>query len=191
MALVERIPNRLFAWGPDRRSLRWDSAPFDDDGADLTLWDGCERDPELPINLEVPRRGKVTDFLYSPLLLLFVSARAWNVIREFRIDSVRVHPLILRDRDGAVFDDSYAWLNCRTRAPLLKRRESGAEVSEHGTVRRIRHFVIDPDAVPADDVFMCTAPYLRVFKERVVRDIRAARLTGAVFEPLEGLSYPM
>jgi hypothetical protein len=184
------LPNRLYAWQPNRRTVRWDSEPYDDEGEGLILFDGSDRDPELPINLEVPRRGKITDFLYSPLLLLFVSDRARALIQQYRTDGVTAHPLILRDREGAVVDDSYWWLNCRKLVDILDDERSGVTYRDHGSIKTVESFVVNRDAVPAEDLFMCRRPTTRIFTESLVNGIRTAGFTGHSFELLEGLRWP-
>ena len=155
------------------------------------MFDGSERDPDLPINLEVPRRGKLTDFLYSPLLLLFVSNRARTLIQQFKTDGVTAHPLMLRDRSGAVVDDSYWWLNCRVLADVMNESDSGVEYREGDSIRQVRHFVIDRKRVPDLDLFMCRRPTLRVFRHPLVQAIQQSRLSGHTFEPLDGLRWPV
>jgi hypothetical protein len=185
------LPNRLFAWQPKRNTVRWDSAPFDDDGEDLILFDGSDRDPDLPVNLETPRRGKITDFLYSPLLLLFVSNRARALIQQYRTDGVVAHPLILRNREGAVVDDSYWWLNCRYLADIMNDEDSGVTYAEHDGIRRVEHFAVNHDALPAADLFVCRRPTIRVFREPLVNAIKSSGMTGCAFELLEGLRWPV
>jgi hypothetical protein len=185
------LPVALFAWQPNRSAVRWDSEPYDDEGEGLILFDGSARDPQLPINLEVPRRGKVTDFLYSPLLLLFASDRVRLLIQEYRTDGVVAHPLVLRDRTGAVVDDSYWWLNCHVLADVMNAEKSGAQYREGGSIRQVQSFAVNRDLVPDADLFMCSCPTLRIFKEPLVRAIKNSRLTGCTFEPLEGLRWPV
>ena len=184
-------PVELFAWHPNRSTVRWDSEPYDDEGEGLILFDGSDRDPRLPVNLEVPRRGKVTDFLYSPLLLLFVSNRVRLVIEEFRTDGVSAHPLILRDKAGAVVDDSYWWLNCRRLADIMDVEKSGVDYREAGWIRQVQSFAINRELVPDADLFMSSHPTLRIFKEPLVKAIQSARFSGCRFEPLEGLRWPV
>jgi hypothetical protein len=191
VSAVIPLPVGLFAWGPQRNTVRWDSEPYDDDGEGVILFDGSDRDPQFPVNLEVPRRGALTDFLYSPLLLLFVSSRARMLIEQYRTNGVTAHPLVLRDRRGAVVDDSYSWLNCRSLAPIMDVEKSGVEYREDGSIRQVRSFVVNRDSVPDADVFMCSHPTLRIFKEPLVRAIEASRFTGCAFDPLEGLSWPV
>ena len=185
------MPTPLFVGDPDRRTVRWDSAPYDDDGEDLILFDGSDRDPELPVNLEVPRRGKLADFLYSPLLLLFVSNRVRELLQEYKTEGVAGHPLILRDRDGAVVDDSYWWLNCRVLADIMNEDKSGVEYREGGSLRQVQSFVVDQDRVPDLDLFMCRHPTMRIFREPLVRAIQKSGFTGFACRPLEGLRWPV
>jgi hypothetical protein len=185
------LPNRLFAWQPNRKTVRWDSAPYDDDGEELILYDGSDRDPDLAVNLEIPRRGKITDILYSPLLLLFVSARAWTLIQQYRTDGVVAHNLILRDREGRVVDDSYWWLNCRKLVDILDEKRSGVTYGLHDSIKQVQNFVVNRDAVPPEDLFMCRRPTMRIFTEPLVNAIRAARFTGCSFEILDGLRWPV
>ena len=182
---------RLFSWQPNRNTVRWDSEPYDDDGEGLILYDGSDRDSELAVNLEVPRRGKITDFLYSPLLLLFVSDRARALIQTFRTDGTAAHRLVLRDRNGAVVDDTYWWLNCRVLADVMDEDKSGVSYRTPHSIRGVESFVVNADAVPRDDLFMCRHPAIRIFKEPLVTAIEKARLTGCVFQPLEGLRWPV
>jgi len=185
------LPVGLFAWQPNRNTVRWDSEPYDDDGEGLILFDGSDRDPQLPVNLEAPRRGKLTDFLYSPLLLLFVSNRVRLLVEEFKTDGVAIHPLILRDRTGAIVDATYSWLNCRVLADVMNADESGVEYREGGSIRHVQSFVVNRDRVPDVDLFVCPHPWLRIFKEPLVRAIKESRFTGSTFEPLEGLRWPV
>jgi hypothetical protein len=161
---------------------------YDDDGEDLIVFDGWQRDPALPLNIEKERPGMLTDFLYSPLLLLFVSNRALEVISQFDISHVTQHRLVIRNRDGAVFDDSYIWLNCHHRVPLLDRTRADYDESE-GRVGKVRRFAVDPVNIPGDDLFRCDEPWLTVFSHRLVAAVRAAKLTGATFEPLEQTTF--
>lgn len=191
MDAVFALPVGLFSWQPDRKTVRWDSEPYDDDGEGLILFDGSPRDPDLPVNLEVPRRGKAVDFLYSPLLLLFVSDRVRRLMDQYKTHEVAAHPLILRDRAGAVADDSYWWLNCRALVDVMNVEKSGVEYREDGSIRQVQNFVINRDHVPDADIFMCRHPTLRVFKEPLVRAIRESGFKGCTFEPLEGLRWPV
>ena len=184
MRTIADSPSGLYVWQPDRSKLRWDSSVYDDDGEDLIVYDGWPGDPGLPMNIEKERPGKLTDFLYTPLLLLFVSNRALEVISQFDISHVTQHSLVIRDRDGAVLDDSYVWLNCHCRAPLLDRTRADYDESE-GRVSKVRRFAVDPAGVPRDDLFRCAEPWMTVFSHKLVAAVCGAKLTGATFEPLE------
>jgi hypothetical protein len=161
---------------------------YDDDGKDLIVYDGSRRDPALPLNIEKERPGKLMDFLYTPLLLLFVSSRALEVISQYNISNVTQHWLVIRDREGAVLDDSYVWLNCHCRAPLLDRTRADFEEFD-GRVSKVRRFAVDEAGIPRDDLFLCAEPTLTVFSARLVEAVHAAKLTGARFEPLEQATF--
>lgn len=185
----------LWAWDADRepRFVCIDEAPFDDDGEDLILFSGMSLDEQITINLTLPRKGTLTDFLYSPTLTLFLSARAMAVIERANIPQVRAHQVVLRDRSGRAVDDSYTWLNVMPLVELLDRdRSTFTEFTERegGGIRRVTHLVVRDHAVPPDDLFIFKELSLTVFSDTLVRNLRAERVTGAVFENLDGLTWP-
>jgi hypothetical protein len=178
---------QFFAWDPARHFLRFDEAPYDDSGNELTLWNGANLDPETTIHLVKPRKGRLADFLYSPLLLLFVSGRALDVLRQARIPSCRVHPLNLRDAEGLLINDGYSWVNVALVVPVMDEHRSKftrRDVGGRG-IDRVDRLVLDDSRVPNEDIFLIKEISLIVFSEPLVRAIREAGLTGAKFEPLD------
>lgn len=185
----------LWAWDADRdpHLVCIDEAPFDDDGEDLILFSGMSLDEQVTINLTLPRKGTITDFLYSPTLELFVSARAMAVIARAHIPHVRAHTVVLRDRAGRAVDDTYTWLNVMPLVELLDRdRSTFTEFTERegGGIRRVTRLVVRAHAVPPDDLFIFKELNLAVFSDALVRNLQAERVTGATFERLDGLTWP-
>jgi hypothetical protein len=183
----------LWAWDADRnpRLVCIDEAPFDDDGEDLMLFDGMSLDERVTINLRLPKKGVVTDFLYSPTLKLFVSSRAMAVIERANVPQIRAHKVVLRDRAGRALDDTYSWLNVMPLVELLDRQRSVfTEREDGGGIKRVVHLAIREDAVPPDDLFLFQELNLAVFSDALVRNLEAERVTGAVFEKLDGLTWP-
>lgn len=185
----------LWAWDADRdpRLVCIDEAPFDDDGEDLILFSGMSLDDQVTINLTLPRKGIVTDFLYSPTLKLFVSARAMAVIERANTPQVGAHKVVLRDRAGRAIDDTYSWLNVMPLVELLDRdRSTFTEFTERegGGIRRVTDLVVRDHAIPPDDLFIFKELSLAVFSDTLVRNLQAERVTGALFENLDGLTWP-
>jgi hypothetical protein len=162
LSTMGRTP--LYAWDPDRdpRLACLDEAPFDDEGEDLMLFNGMDLDPGVCINLYQPKKGTLTDFLYSPSLMMYVSVRALEVIQRARTSQLDVHKVVLRDRKGHAVDDSgYFWINVK---PIVKLRQDG---------------------IPDADLFLDAEGSIQVFTESLVREIERHHLLGATFEDLE------
>jgi len=183
---------RLYAWDPDRdpRLACIDQAPFDDSGEDLLLFNGMLLDPGTAINLEQPAKGTLTDFLYSPTLMMYVSARALSVIQQAHTPHLGVHPVVLRNRKGRVVDeDGYFWINVKPAVRLLDEQRSVFERSIGGGIARVDSFVIREDRIPDDDLFLVEELSLPVFSEKLVREIEAKHVIGATFEDLTTMSW--
>lgn len=186
-------PRTLYAWDADRdrRLVCVAEAPFGDDGEALMLFNGMSLDPGVTINLELPRKGAVADFLYSPTLHLFVSERAVAVIRRANVPQMRTHPVVLRDRVGRALDDTYSWINVMPLVALLDRERSVFTEREYGGgIQSLSHLVVAEHTVPPDDLFLFRELNLAVFSEPLVRALAAIDVTGAVFEDLNGLTWP-
>jgi hypothetical protein len=177
-------PERLFTWNPQRNYLRWDAAVYTDDGEDIILWDGMPLDEEVQLNLMKPRPGRMTDFLYTPLLKLFVSEAALQVIGNADVSGVRAHRLNIRDHEGRLLHE-YFWINVAKIVHLMDLERSAYQRREHAGFKRIDRLVIRPEAVPKDDLFLMDEIAGAVFSERLVQAIRKARLTGIQFEALD------
>jgi len=185
--------NDLFAWDVDRsgRFPRFDESPYDDDGNDLSLYDPATPGDDITINLTRPRRGELADFLYSPLLLLFVSARVIETIANCRSTGLRAHRMVIRDVGGRVVDDSYVWLQFTRPARILDLERSEYEPRALGGVKSLQRAVVDEKRVPADDLFLCAELNLPMFRGHVVQRILDQRLSGAEFTRLDDLSWPL
>lgn len=155
------------------------------------LFNGMGLDPGVTINLELPRKGEVADFLYSPTLQLFVSERALAVIERAHVPQLRTHPVVLRDSVGRALDDTYSWLNVMPSVALLDRERSVFTEREYGGgIKSLSHLVVAEHAVPPDDLFLFTELNVAVFSEPLVRALGAIHVTGAVFEDLNGPTWP-
>jgi hypothetical protein len=186
---------KLYGWDVDRdrRFACADSAPYDDDGKPLILFNGMTLDESVMINLDKPKRGEIADFLYSPLLLMFVSARTLEVIQRGHVPNIGVHRLILRDAKGRVVDeDNYFWINVKPLVMLLDTERSVFQQREDiGGVKRVDKLVIREENVPEDDLFLMKELNLPVFSETIHREIEAKKLRGARFRELESLTWPV
>jgi len=194
----ERIPRwrdaaaRLYTWDPDRRSLRWDGAVYTDDGEPVTIFNGMDLPPTVHLNLMQERKGRLTDVLYSPLLKLFVSERALEIILASRHKGVTVHRLNLRHRDGTLLRE-YFWLNIRSAVSLLDRERSVFQERDVGSgIRRIERLHLRAENIPSADLLLFKEISQAVFSSRLVNTMTSARLTGVTFEPLdEGFRWPV
>lgn len=175
---------RLFTWQPKRNLLRWDEAVYTDDGEDIILWDGMPLDEEVQLNLTKARKGEMADFLYTPLLKLFVSETALEVIGRFDLPGVRVHRLNIRDKEGRLLHEYY-WLNVAKVVQLMDLDRSQYQKRDAAGFKRIDRLVIRPEAVPDDDLFLMDEISAAVFSPRLVEAIEAAGLSGIKFEPLD------
>lgn len=184
--------NGLFAWEIDRdpRYARFDDAPYGDDGEELTLFNGVEIEKGATINLTMPRRGELADFLYAPSLLMYASERAWDVIREGNAPHVAPHPLVLRDRRGNAINDQYWWLNIKLAVPLMDKEHSLFTTTLYGGVKSVGKFVIARGHVPKDDLFLSKELAVPIFTECLKNAVESAGLTGAHFEALDSLQWP-
>jgi len=184
---------QLYAWDVDRdrRFVRIDQPPFDDEGRDLLLFNGADIDESIAINLELPRRARaLPDFLYAPSLVLYVSARGVEIIKRGYVPRIRINRVVLRDATGAVVDDGYAWLNVGPVIPLLDTERSVYARTASGGIARVKRLVIKEDRVPPDDLFLFKELSLPIFSEALVAEIESAGLTGASFEELSTLTWP-
>jgi len=185
---------KLYGWDidRDRRFACFDEAPFDDDGNDLLLFNGVKLEESVVINLEKPKKGELADFLYSPSLLMYVSTRVLEVIRQGTVPNIGVHRVVLRDKKGAVVDDeSYVWINVKRVVPLMDTERSVFKQSmPGGGIDRIDKLVIREENIPDDDLFLFKEVSLPVFSEVLVSEIEAKGLRGATFEELSTLTWP-
>jgi len=175
---------KLFAWNPVRRFLRFDESPRDDSGEDLMLWNGSPLPEDQTIHLVKPRKGKLHDFLYTPLLLLFVSQRALEVVQSAHVPNIRVNRLNLRDPDGRIIRDNYYWVNVALVVPVMDEQRS-VFTREAGGMRQVDRLVLDDSRIPPDDLFVIAEISQTVCSEPLVQAIQKAGLSGAKFEPLD------
>ena len=181
---------RLYGWDVDRDGgyVRIEEGPFDDEGNDLVLFHGAVVDESVTINLQLPRKGKLADFLYSPQLLLYVSERVLEVVKRGNVPNIRVNPVVLRDAKGRAVNDTYSWINPMLAVPLLDRERSALRASPYG-IERVEKLVIKKENVPPDDLFLLKELSLPIFTDTLVRPFEAAGLDGAVFEPIDTLTW--
>lgn len=183
---------QLFAWDIDRRKrfTRIDYPPYDEEGKELSLWNGSKVSPGREINLIKTRSGAVPDFLHTTALLLIVSGKVRQVLEQLEITGTEIHPVSLRSKDGELIDQMF-WLNLTKRASLLDRQRSTYTPSVTGQLfAKISVFRIMPAAIPREDLFLCEEGKIPIFSERAVKALLLAGATGAVFTPLEGMEWP-
>ena len=182
---------RLYGWDIDRD--RWyvhtEGGPYGDDGEDLVLYNGADIAESVTVNLELPGRGKVADFIYCSDLQLYVSERVVEIVKRGHTPNLRINPLVLRDADGNAVDDTYFWINIMLAVPLMDRERSAYRPSSSGGVARVNKLVIRQENMPPDDLFLLKELSLPVFSEPLVEAIEAQGLDGAVFEPLDELTW--
>lgn len=185
--------SRLFGWDIDRNCVEFPEAPYNDAGEEVELYDGTSLADGAVVNLERPPRAALTDFLYSPLLLLFVSARVRDCLSRHFVPNVKVHDLVLRDHRGRVVHDSYSWLNVCLRTPLFDMGRSRVARSQvaGGGLRRVEKVVVDPTLVPPDELFICAEVSMPIFSNSLVTELADMGITGASFTPLESLTWPV
>jgi hypothetical protein len=187
------VAKRLYAWDVDRdrRFVRIDQPPFDDEGRELLLFNGADIDESIAINLELPRRARARpDFLYAPSLALYVSSRGGEIIKRACVPRIRINRVVLRDAKGAVVDDGYSWLNVGPVIPLLDTERSVYARSASGGIKSVERLVIKEELVPPDDLFLFKELSLPIFSETLVAEIESAGLTGVCFEELSTLTWP-
>ena len=158
-------------------------------GDPLELWNGATFPSDLHIRVQKTDHKPIRDFVYDIGLMLFVSAKALELITNFNVAGVESFRLTLVEKGGKTYEDFY-WLNLKKSVSLLDREKSQYERSVNGRFRKVNYLLINRSFIPAEDLFVCEEISLPVFSGNLVSAIKKSKLFGAKFYPLQGSQWP-
>lgn len=142
-----------------------------------------------PFQLEVPKKKNIPDFLYYMMHPLYVSEKVIRVLERFKICDIRFYPFSLTYYGKKI--DTYYWINFLKEYDILDRKLSKYEIVIGDTELRaecfnkIYKFIPDQAKVPENKLFRIYPGNIKIFKEELALAILQAKLTGALFIPVE------
>jgi hypothetical protein len=162
--------------------------PFDDNGNELSIYNGMEIPRNIRLNYLVSGNGEIPDFVNNLSVHILVSSRAWDVIANADIRSVTRVPVAIRDRHGHNIEEIH-WLNVGLRSSLMSESESDFRKMPSGHFLSIEYFSVRANDME-EDIVICEETRSKIFSRRLFEMIRSAGLIGADFLPLHGYQWP-
>jgi hypothetical protein len=143
----------------------------------------------------VPRRAPFLDQMWSASRFDVYSPGARTLLREFGVGYEEV-PAELRDSTGRILTSEYRFVHVTTCVKAVDWESSDVEVGSNWrgerTVRHVRHFVLQQDAIPANvPVFRLDEANTVILASEEFRNEWERRgLTGAHFRSLDHYPKP-